>query len=192
MLLMCAFVCFQRGPTLGVFQATIPRPKHRSFTYPNLAAVYHVSKPCSSLSRIQTLQQSFMYPKLASSSLEDVPQVHQITDFKLCYTRNTHYDSVVALDGDLCSEFYAPVLLTSTKLKMRVLERNASDGVNPIILIQLGSLYLTRLESSTIGIIPTSILSTLALHKGQPVTRIGDRLNKHVFSRRQCTRSTDE
>ena len=39
-------------------------------------------------------------------------------------------------------------LLTSThrnKLKMRVLERNASDGVNPIILIQFGSLYLTRL-----------------------------------------------
>ena len=40
-------------------------------------------------------------------------------------------------------------LLTSTHrgtyLKMRVLERNASDGVNPIILIQFGSLYLTRL-----------------------------------------------
>ena len=33
-------------------------------------------------------------------------------------------------------------LLTSI---MRVLERNASDGVNPIILIQFGSLYLTRL-----------------------------------------------
>ena len=30
---------------------------------------------------------------------------------------------------------------------MRVLERNASDGVNPIILIQFGSLYLTRLIS---------------------------------------------
>ena len=30
---------------------------------------------------------------------------------------------------------------------MRVLERNASDGVNPINLIQLGSLYLTRLSS---------------------------------------------
>ena len=30
-------------------------------------------------------------------------------------------------------------------LKMRVLERNASDGVNPVILIQFGSLYLTRL-----------------------------------------------
>ena len=28
---------------------------------------------------------------------------------------------------------------------MRVLERNASDGVNPIILIQFESLYLTRL-----------------------------------------------
>ena len=83
----------------------------QSFTYPNLAAVYHVSKPCSSLSRIQTLQQSFRYPNLAGSSLEDVPQVHQITDFKLCYTRNTHYDSVVALEGDLCSEF--PTLQTS-------------------------------------------------------------------------------
>ena len=31
---------------------------------------------------------------------------------------------------------------------MRVLERNASDGVNPIILIQFGSLYLTRLNFS--------------------------------------------
>ena len=28
---------------------------------------------------------------------------------------------------------------------MRVLEHNASDGVKPIILIQFGSLYLTRL-----------------------------------------------
>ena len=143
------------------------RTLQQSFTYPNLAAVYHVSKPCSSLSRIQTLQQSLRYPNLAGSSLEDVPQVHQITDFKLCYTRNTHYYSVVALDGYLCSEFptlqtsavetdtivvqnyfvvainnlyYAPVLLTlyihsSTKLKMRVLERYVCDGVNPIILI---------------------------------------------------------
>ena len=103
-LLMCAFVCFQRGPTLGVLQATTT-PKaavyhvsnpcsclsriqtlQQSITYPNVAAaVFHVSKRCSSLSRIQTLQQSFRYPNLAGSSLEDVPQVHQImiTDFKL-------------------------------------------------------------------------------------------------------------
>ena len=92
------------------------RPKQQSFRYPNLAAVFHVSKLlCSSLSGIQnfqhlcvtkpysslvlsriqiTLQQSFTYPNLASSSLEDVPQVRQITDFKMCYTRHTHYDIV--------------------------------------------------------------------------------------------------
>ena len=113
------------------------RTLQQSFTYPNyFAAVFQVSKPCSSLSGIQTLQQyslsgiqikpwtnltlrnqtlqqpnSFTYPNLTSSSLKDVPQVRQITDFKLCYTRNTHYDSVVALDGDLCSEF--PTLQTS-------------------------------------------------------------------------------
>ena len=71
MLLMCAFVYFQRGPTLGVLQAThSTAPKaavfhvskscnsiqtlQQSFTYPNLAAAYQVSKPCSSLSGIQT------------------------------------------------------------------------------------------------------------------------------------------
>ena len=32
---------------------------------------------------------------------------------------------------------------------MRVLERNTSDGVNPTILIQFGSLYLTRLTKIT-------------------------------------------
>ena len=97
------------GPTLDVLQATHNTAPMQSsslsriqilqqpITYPNLAAVYHVSKPCSSLSRIQTLQQSFRYPNLAGSSLEDVPQVHQITDFKLCYARNTNYDSVVDL-----------------------------------------------------------------------------------------------
>ena len=46
--------------------------------------------------------------------------------------------------------YYAPVFTyihasRNLPTKMRVLERNASDGVNPIILIQLGSLYLTRL-----------------------------------------------
>ena len=77
MLLMCAFVCFQRGPTLGVLQATTAPMQSSSFsriqtlqqsiTYPNLAAVFHVSKPCSSLSRIQALQQSFTYPDPCSS-----------------------------------------------------------------------------------------------------------------------------
>ena len=38
----------------------------QSFTYPNSTAVFHVSKPCSSLSCIQTLQQSFTYPNLAA------------------------------------------------------------------------------------------------------------------------------
>ena len=45
--------------------------------------------------------------------------------------------------------YYAPVFAyihTSNKLKMRVLESNTSDGVNPIILIQFESLYLTRLS----------------------------------------------
>ena len=95
---MLLLVDFQRGPTLGVLQAAASTSKaavfqvfkHRSslsqtlqpqsriqtlqqsFTYPpNLVADFHVSKPCSrSLSRIQFL---------ASSSLEDVPQVCQIT-----------------------------------------------------------------------------------------------------------------
>ena len=43
---------------------------------------------------------------------------------------------------------YAPVFThihALNKLKMRVLKRNASDEVNPIILIQFGSQYLTRL-----------------------------------------------
>ena len=121
MLLMCAFVnLFPMWPHTGCASSLYAqssslsgiRTLQQSFTYPNyFAAVFQVSKPCSSLSCIQTLQQSFRYPNLASSSLEDVPQVHQITDFKLCYTRNTHYDSVVALEGDLCSEF--PTLQTS-------------------------------------------------------------------------------
>ena len=105
-------ICFQCGPTLGVLQASMPKAAvfqvsepcsslsriqitlQQSFRYPNLAAVFHVSKPCSSLSHIQTLQQSFMYPNLAGSSLEGSPQVRQITDFKLYYTRHTHYDIV--------------------------------------------------------------------------------------------------
>ena len=36
---------------------------------------------------------------------------------------------------------------TSNKLKMWVIERKASDGMNFIILIQLGSLYLMRLKA---------------------------------------------
>ena len=58
MLLMCAFVGFQRGPTLGVLQAsTAPkaavfRVAAVAYHVSNLAAVFHVSKPCSSLSGI--------------------------------------------------------------------------------------------------------------------------------------------
>ena len=54
---------------------------------------------------------------------------------------------------------------------MRVLERNASDGVNPIILIQFGSLYLTRLKYfdrenySNYGV----ILNTICYAHGWPV-----------------------
>ena len=55
----------------------------------------------------------------------------------------------------LCSEFStqrASVVETDTivvsRPKVRVLERNASDGVDPTILIQFGSLYLTRLNFS--------------------------------------------
>ena len=52
----CPSIGFQRVPTLGVLQASTPK-----------AAVFQVSKPCSSLSRIQiTLQQSFRYPNLAA------------------------------------------------------------------------------------------------------------------------------
>ena len=56
--------------------------------------VFHIPKPCNSLACIQTLQRFFTYPNLTGSSKEDVPRVRQITDFKLCYTRSTHYDSV--------------------------------------------------------------------------------------------------
>ena len=65
-------------------------PKAAVFQVFNLAAVFHISKP--------SFQQSFRYPNPASSSPEDVPQVRQIINLELCYTRNTHYDSVVALD----------------------------------------------------------------------------------------------
>ena len=71
--------------------------------------------PCSSLSRNDVsklnLAAVFQVCKPCRSSLEGVPQVCQITNFKLCYTRNTHYESVVALDGGLCSKF--PTLQTS-------------------------------------------------------------------------------
>ena len=99
--------------------------KQQSFTYPNLAAAYHVSKPCNSLSRIQTLQQSFThtYPNLAAvyrvskpcSSLSRIQTLQQsaftypnlarssledVPKFtksltSSCDTRNAHYDSVV-------------------------------------------------------------------------------------------------
>ena len=92
MLLMCAFVCFQRGPTLGVLQTTTApmqssttsslrvsriQTLQQSITYSNLAAVFHVSKPCSSLSRIQALQQSFTYPNPCSSlsGIQTLPAV---------------------------------------------------------------------------------------------------------------------
>ena len=79
LLLMCAFVSFQRGPTLGVLQASTSKAvvfqvsklfsslsriqtlRQSFMTYPNLAAIFHLTKHCSSLSsRIQTLQQSFI------------------------------------------------------------------------------------------------------------------------------------
>ena len=44
--------------------------------------------------------------------------------------------------------FFFAYIHAWNKLKMRVLERNASDGVNPIILIRFGSLYLTRLHKT--------------------------------------------
>ena len=121
LLLMCAFVSFQRGPTLGVLQASEATSKAAVFqvsklfsslsriqtlrqyfmTYPNIAAIFHLSKPCSSLSRnavskpcntlavfhhvskpcsslssrIQILQQSFRYSNLAavSSGIQTLP-----------------------------------------------------------------------------------------------------------------------
>ena len=51
---------------------------------------------------VRPKEKSFSYPNLAGSSLEDVPSPNH---FELCYTKNSHYDSVVALDGGPCSEF---------------------------------------------------------------------------------------
>ena len=117
------WVCFKPLPRpckAAVFHVSEPCNSLSRIQTLQQSSIYHVSKPCSSLSRIKTLQQSITYPSLAAvfhvsrslqqsfrypnfsgSSLEYVPQVRQITDFKLCYTKNTHYDSVVALDGDL-------------------------------------------------------------------------------------------
>ena len=118
MLLMCAFISFQRDHKPQTHWVCFKPlcPKQQSFRYPNLAAVIlsksslqlsftyqnlaavFLFKPCSSLSRIQILQQSFTYPNLAAvfhvskscssltypnlagSSLENIPQVRQITD----------------------------------------------------------------------------------------------------------------
>ena len=93
---MCTFVCFQRGPTLGVLQATTA-PK---------AAVFHVSKPCSSISRIQTLQQSI---------------------YKQVFSWNRHNSSAKLL---CCMTYIMCLFCLHPLIEMRVLECNASDGVN--------------------------------------------------------------
>ena len=82
---------------------------YKSFTYPNFTAVFHV----------QTLKQSFMYPNLEAVFHVSKPYRQQpkrnyssLPNHQLqAVLHKKHYDSVVALDGGLCSEF--PTLQTS-------------------------------------------------------------------------------
>ena len=106
------------------------------------------------------LQQSLRYPNLSGSSLSRRHSSSSRAPNHWLQAVLHKEHSLVALDGDLCSGFpdYSTnkcswnrhnssvkllccmtyimrlFLLTSThRIKMRVLERNASDGVNPII-----------------------------------------------------------
>ena len=113
-------------------------PKKQSFRYPNLAAVFHVSKLlCSSLSGIQNLQHlwrnqtlqqsnSFTYPNNLTAVFHvskpcrqqprrrsSILPNHWLQD--VLHKAHPLWYSVVALDGGLCSEF--PTLYKQVQCK---------------------------------------------------------------------------
>ena len=76
-------------------------------TYYNVAVYYccHSAKKGHHWERCQPLQQpkhGFHYIDLSGSALEHIAPPHH---FELAYTTNCHYDSIISLTGNLCTDF---------------------------------------------------------------------------------------